>query len=200
MVFAGNDVALLGRDGGYQSFGGEEGIGVSADDELGSGNRPPTLACNTGDHRGNGNEGCRAGGLGGESDDHLGAEGVAGEGETVGINTIDGGEERDSGLQVFEFATAIVVGTFAAAYTTEVEPEGRDSEPGQLLCEGHDHPVVHVAAVLGVGVGYDNRGSGAGLSLGRQSEDAFKGQGAGREGDIISVHVVFRRARVGDMI
>ena len=193
-------MTLVLRDGGYQSFSGEEGIGVSADDELGSGNRPPTLACDTGDHRGNGNEGCRAGGLGGESDDHLRTEGVAGEGETIGINTIDGREERDRGLQVLEFATAIVVGTFTAAYTTEVEPEGRDSEPGQLLCEGHDHTVVHITAVLGVGVGYDNRGSRAGLRLGRQSEDAFKGQRAGKEGDILSVHVVSRRARVGDMI
>ena len=113
VVFSGNDVALFLRDGGYQSICGEEGVGVTADDQLGPGNRLPVLAGDAGNYRGYSYEWNAVRGVRGESDYHFGAEGVAGEGDVLGADAMGGGEESDGGFQVVQLAAAVVVGAFA---------------------------------------------------------------------------------------
>lgn len=196
VVFAGDDAAFRLGYCSHQPINGQEGIRVSADDELWRGNRLPAFRGDAGCHGRYGYEGYGARGAGGEAYDDFGTEGVAGEGDVFGVYAISVGQEGYGGFQVFEFAGTIIVRTFAAAHATEVEPEGWYPELGEFLGKGHYHAVVHIAAIEGVGMGYDNGRMNTGFSLGWQGKDALEGERAGWEGDSCAVHAAFLSVRL----
>jgi hypothetical protein len=66
-------------------------------------------------------------------------------------------QESDGGLEILLLTLSFVTPTRAPACSSEIEPQGAPIRPGIGLDGTHDNAIVHVSAIQGMRVGYNNR-------------------------------------------
>lgn len=199
---AGDHDALEGCGGGGENgvedilwaelvvVSGDEELGLGAGREEGVG----VVASGSADGEAEADEGGDAGVAATGSHGYVGSEGEASEEDWLGEGAV---EPSESGANVFDFASALVVDALAEARSAEVEAEDREAEGGEGLHGVVDDLGVHGAAGGGMGVG-DKGGVGwirdAGVEQGFEAAcralQVGDGLEVGLEGHRDSVRVV----------
>src|SRR3972149_5188883 len=100
---------------------------------------------------------------------HHRPEGVADEPDAPRVYLGQAREVREGGAHVLSFALALVEGAVAAARAPAGEAQGDVAPASQRLAGGDHDVVVHIAAVLRMGMADDNAGSGSGAGRGQRA-------------------------------